>query len=266
MLEEHNLEIYVDSSISKNNGGLAGKIIFIDEDGDEKSILFQSTGYLNVKSTQMEIIACTYALEEVSRQQLDINKRNIVIFTDAKYVSEKYKEAMFHWVGNQWYMKSGKPVSHAKEWKELVKQLRKYYQRKVIVEIEWVKGHHKNPHNNFVDDLAKRASRLPIPLLPKNKTVSTYMPKEIVTFSKSDFGSVKMNGQEISIKILSCERLRLQRIWSYKYKVISTEDVAFGKVDKIYSKHTLETGKSYAVKFNLNTSNPRIEEVYREII
>jgi ribonuclease HI len=267
MIEEESLEIYIDGSVSNKNGGVGIRILTIDSDGNEVFHDLQSTGYVNAKSSQMEIVACVYALEEAVRLQLIRAKKRATIFTDSKYLAENYKETMFHWVGNRWLMKSGRPAPDAREWKDLVKQIRMYNKLKIYVEIKWIKGHDQNQHNQAVHQMAKNASRVPISLLPKNnKILSAVQPKQLVASNKTEIGSVKMEMQKISIKILDCEYLSFHNLWSYKYLVVSKNSSYYGLVDKIFSKISLDVGRVYYVRFNLNTNNPRIEKLYREVL
>ena len=257
------LEIYVDSSVSNNQGGVGVRILSLDIFGDDVYTDLQSAGYLHVKSTQMELIACSFALIEAIKLNYISEVKQVVIYTDSKYVYENYKEAMFHWVNNRWFRKNGRPVPDATEWKELVRQMRIYYKLKIFVDIKWVKGHSDNRHNIAVDKLAKDASRLPVELIPKNKVIYIERPKELLAPSKLEISSVKIENQKISVKILACEYLRLQHLWAYKYVVESKNSPYFGRVDKIYSKHSLNIGNIYSVRFNSDTNNPRIEKVYK---
>ena len=98
------LLIYTDGSVNANNtGGVGIRIISIDANGDEAIYDAYRAGYRNTNSGQMEIIACTEALEEAGRLQLAALTKHIVILTDSKYVSENYKAAMFDWSKNKWY-------------------------------------------------------------------------------------------------------------------------------------------------------------------
>lgn len=213
----------------------------------------------------MEIIACIYALEEVMRRKLDYEKKRITIFTDSKYVADNYKIAMFHWIANRWSWKDGRPVLDASDWKKLVKQLRDYHNSGVFVEIKWLKGHDGNEHNNAAHKMSKDVLRLPAEIYAKNSILSVFRPKQIKSPKRLELGSVKMEGQKISIKILGVEYLQEQKLWSYKYTVVSKESRYYGCVDKVFSKLSLDVCKAYFVRFNRDTRNPRIEKVYREV-
>jgi ribonuclease HI len=267
LLEEDSLEIYVDSSTSQvdKSGAVGIRVITIDSNGNEVSYDFQSAGYRNVNSGQMEIIACTYALEEAMDRQLIFQKKRVTIFTDSKYVANNYKNAMFHWIGNRWCWNDGRPVSDAPEWKRLVRSLRNYFQFGLYVDIKWIKGHDKARHNVAVDKLAKDILRLPPDLYPKNTVISVFRPEQVKSPVRLEIGSVKMEGQKISIKILAVEYLPIQKFWSCKYQVISKQSPYRGLVDKAFSIRSLDIGKCYYVKFNSNQSIPQIDKVYWEI-
>jgi len=266
-IETETIVIFTDSSVdSKNRGGIGAKIISITSNGDEIIDSVQAGGFQNVNSGQMEIIACTYVLEEVARRRLTVGKRQIIIFTDAKYVADNYKTAMFHWIGNGWLWRNGRPGLDAREWKKLVKQLRDYKNIGVFVEIRWVKGHDKNNHNIDAHNLAKGILRLPSERYSKYGIISVFRPEPIRSPQKLELGSVKMEGQKVSVKILAIEYLQQHKIWCYKYTVITKKSPYCSKVDKIFSRISLDVGKSYYVKFNRNTHNPRIEKIYHPIL
>ncbi len=85
------------------------------------------------------------------------------------------------------------------------------------------------------------------------------------TSSSVDVGSVEMSGQRITIYIITSERLKIQKIWKYRYEVISRRSRFRGNVDFVFSKHFLGPGRIYYVRFNTDTSNPQIIKVFREV-
>ena len=173
MLEEEILEIYVDGSVTKHNGGIGARIILIDPQGNEVLHEFSDDGYCNFTSTKMEIVACASALFELQKLGIPESVKRVLIYTDAKYVADYYREAMFHWVGHGWKMRSGNPAPDREQWKDLTKQLL-FYKKElgIIVEIIWKKGHNNNPHNNMAHLLARNAARTPMPKAPKRKIFS----------------------------------------------------------------------------------------------
>jgi ribonuclease HI len=180
LTERRILTIYTDGSVApNNNGGVGTRIISINPDGEEVVNDSFSVGHQNVNSGQMEIIACTVALEEAVRMQLTLTINKVVILTDSKYVADNYKKAMFEWSSNQWQRNTGRPVPDAYLWNNLVKQIAKYVQDHIYVEIKWIKGHEKNEHNKAVNEMARRASKLPLEKIPKNRPVTIFQPRRL---------------------------------------------------------------------------------------
>lgn len=266
MPEDQALTIYADGSVGPNNsGGVGIRIISIDLNGDDVIYNTYRAGYPNANSGQMEIIACIAALEDAIRSQLTISVKKVQILTDSKYVSENYKAAMFEWSRNNWHRKSGRPVQDAHLWKELLKQITNYNKEHVFVEIKWVKGHDKDKHNIAVDEMSKKASRLPLDKMPKNSPISISQPRKVISSPKMEIGNVKATGQKISIKILSSKLLKPQNIWCYQYQVVSIASPFYGLVDQIFSVLSLDINETYYVKFNSELENPRIEKLYWKI-
>jgi ribonuclease HI len=260
------LTIYADGSVASNdNGGVGIRIISIDLDGNEVLDDSSRAGYPNANNGQMEIIACTAALEEANRLQLALSAKKIIILTDSKYVFENYKLAMFEWSANKWLRKTGRPVQDAHLWKELVKQISKYNKDHIYVEIRWVKGHDKDEHNKSVDEMARKAAKLPLDKMPKTGSVSISQPRKIIASPKLEIGSVRMEAQKISIKILSGKLLKPQNLWCYQYQVVTNSSPFLDFVDQIFSPLSLDIGSLYYVKFNSTTQNPMINKLYREI-
>lgn len=170
---------------------------------------------------------------------------------------DNYEKAMFEWPNNKWCLRSGRPVLNAELWKDLVKCIKKVGMR---VEFRWVKGHSKNIHNRAVDRMARDSAKIAI-----NDPLSIVHVRKKLSSESVDIGSVKMLEQRVSIRIITSEYLKVQRIWKYKYEVISKKSNYYGNVDIIFSNHHIRDGHSYFVKVNDDTPNPRIEKVYREL-
>ncbi len=67
------------------------------------------------------------------------------------------------------------------------------------------------------------------------------------------------------IKVITDEFLTTQRIYKYKYEVISKGSRYFGRVDVIFSSELLKAGHHYEVRVNKQTGNPNIVTVIREL-
>jgi ribonuclease HI len=263
--ETRTLLIYADGSVGSNNlGGVGIRIIHIDSHGDEVLHDASSSGYRNVTSCQIEIIACRDALQEVIRQKLNIDIDRVVIMTDSKYVSDHYQSAMFQWKRNGWRRSTGRPIPDAHLWKELLLQIKSFNRNRIFVDIQWVHGHHKDEHNRAVDQIAKKMTRLPLQKIPKNEAVSIFVPKRIISSRKMEIGCVEMKGQRISVKILAVDLLKPQNIWRYQYQVLTKCSPYCDCIDQIFSRDSLDVDKSYLIKVNSVTKNPEIIKVYRE--
>ena len=136
------------------------------------------------------------------------------------------------------------------------------------IEIKGVKGHSKSKYNKAADKLARQSA------LGAFKAPLTHVNVRRKKTDRSvEVGSVQMNGQRITIRIITSEYLPLQRLWKYKYEVISKRSKYRGNVDFIFSKQLsrdrisqiLRDAHTYYVRVNSDTRNPRIEKVFREI-
>jgi len=260
MADNNLLEIYTDgcSLQSPRRGGIGVRYVSIDSSGDEFIQDIYSPGYINATNNQMELQACIIALKEAIRLQLTYGITTIVIYTDSLYVVDNYKKAMFEWHKSKWLLRSGKPVLNADRWKELIKYFRKFGGR---IEIKWIRGHSKNIHNRAVDRMARKSANIAI-----NSPLSIVEVRKKYSSKSVDIGSVGMFGQRIQIRIITSEYLKVQKLYKYKYEVISKTNKYYGNVDIIFSSIRLEVGHSYFIVVNSDTSNPRIAKVFNEII
>ncbi|MGA9192828.1 MAG: ribonuclease H [Anaerolineales bacterium] len=253
------LYLYTDGSSfqSPRRGGIGARIIYIDSQGEEQIHDIHSPGYENATNNQMELKACILALEEATRMQLTHGKSRIIIRTDSQYVADNYTTAMFEWSQNRWFRRSGAPVLNAGLWKELLKAMKK---SGVRVEIHWVKGHAKDEHNRAVDRMAKESAKL-----ATNVRLSLVHVRRKLSDETVEPGSVKMEGQRISIRVFTTEYLPVQNLWKCKYEVVTETSPYYSNVDIVYSSDLLKAGHSYFVQFNDQPDNPRIVKVFREL-
>jgi len=260
MTVEDALEIYTDGSSfqSPRVGGIGIRFVRIDPSGNDQIQDVQFAGYKNATNNQMELKACIMALEEALRLQLTIGVSKIIIYTDSLYVYDNINKAKFEWPKSKWLLRSGKPVSNAEQWKELVRCIKNIQTR---IYFEWIKGHSKNTHNKAADKMARQSAKIPI-----NRPISIVHVRRKLTSETVDIGSVEMYGQRISIRVITSEYLKIQKLSKYKYEVTSKNSRFYGNVDIIFWNDLLKVGHSYFVKVNSNTSNPRIEKVFRELV
>ena len=258
MIDVNALHIYTDGSScsSPRRGGIGIRFVYPELMNKEESD-FEPNGYRSATNNQMELMACIKAVKIVSKSTELQHVSRIIIHTDSRYVVNNYKRAVYRWQGNGWEKRAGAPVLNADLWKELIRNIKKVHKR---IEIEWVKGHSKDEHNKAVDKLAKKSAKKATNRLQSYVDVRRKLSSESV-----ECGSVKMLGQEISIRMITSEYLRTQKIWKYKYEVISPESTFYKKVDIIYYKEVLRTGHSYSVSFNTNNDFPQITNVLCEI-
>jgi len=206
---------------------------------------------------KMEILACAVGLEEAIDRGLVERKSRVIIRTDSTYVFDGFPKAKYEWPNNRWHRRGGAPVLNAEEWKRLNKALRK---AGVKVDVEWVKGHSRDEHNRAADRLAKKAAKL-----PHNKPLSVVHVRRKLSDEPIDLGSVEMLGQRLSIRVITSEYLKVQKVWKCMYEVLTPSSPYHFKVDVIFSEELLAAGHSYFIQVNRDQANPRVVKIFREI-
>ena len=259
MVTENALNIFTDGSSlrSPRRGGIGVVFVTIGQDGEEHVQEVQFTGYAGATNNQMELQACIAALEGAIRLHLVEAVQKIIVTTDSLYVSENIRRAMFQWPKSRWQNSSGRPVLNADLWKRLVATIRKTSRR---VDFRWVKGHSKNVHNKAAERLARQSARVPF-----HKPLSLVHVRRKVSPQSVDLGSVRMEGQRLTIRVITTEHLGVQHVWKCKYEVLSNSSDYRACVDVIFSDTLLKAGHTYYVQVNSDTRNPRILKVFREI-
>lgn len=124
----------------------------------------------------------------------------------------------------------------------------------------WIKGHSKDEHNKAADKLAKKSAKNPL-----NPPLTIVDVRRKKTQKSVDIGSVEMCRQRLRVRIITSEYWRTQRIYKYKYEVLSKGSKYFGNVDIIFSHEDLRVGHHYEVSVNKGTANPMITKMLREI-
>lgn len=259
MTYEDTLNIYTDGSSysSPRRGGIGIRYITINEAGDEEYEDDAPMGYKEATNNQMELMACILALKGACKHSSINIVNQVYIFTDSMYVRDNYTRAMYVWPKQKWCNRDGRPIDNCDLWKDLVKLILKVPKK---VKFEWVKGHSNNKHNKAVDKLAKQSAKGV--LNPPLNVTAVRRKKSEQSVKRS---SIDMHGQIFSIRIITDTYLRAQRVYKYKYEIISDNDEHFGCVDVIYSTHVLGAGHHYKVKVNEDVKNPRIIEVIEEL-
>jgi ribonuclease HI len=259
MVKENALNIYTDGSSFSHPraGGIGFRFVTIDKDGEEVARDFELPGYQGATNNQMELNACIEALKEALRNEDLHSVNSIVIYTDSRYIVDNHDTAIFEWPKSRWCNRAGRPVLNADLWKELFKLIKKSPCR---INFVWVKGHSKDKHNRAVDKLAKASAKSPL-----NRPLTIVTVRRKTTEKSTEIGSVRMQGQSMIIRVITDEYLRVQRLYKYKYEVLSEESQYYGCVDTLFSKVLLKAGHHYEVTVNDNTANPTIVEVLREL-
>ena len=127
------------------------------------------------------------------------------------YVVNNFNKALFEWSKTKWLKRSGAPVENASLWKELIALRKKIRKR---VEIKWVKGHSKDQYNKEVDKLAKKSAKN-----PGTENINFVNVRRKTSFNSVSVGSVKMRGQRVSIRIITDQLLRPQKILNINMKL-----------------------------------------------
>lgn len=258
MIDEDALNIFTDGSMysGPRTGGIGIRFVTVDDNGNEKIHDLELPGYKGATNNQMELHACVVALRE-AQKVFDLSTfTKIIIFSDSRYVVDNYKNALFYWPTNRWKNRDGRPIENSKIWKELTKELRKPNRR---IEFEWVKGHSKNIHNRAADKLAKKSAKN-----ATNKPLAQTSIRRKTTIEFTKVGSVEMKGQRLKIRVITTEYLRDQKLYKYRYEVLSKTSRYKGNVDLIFSPIAIRDGHCYTVTVNKNTKNPRLSQIIEE--
>jgi ribonuclease HI len=260
MVYENALNIFADGSSYSHprRGGIGIRYVTIDDAGHEVVRDEEVLGHEGATNNEMELLACIKALEGASEHASFDTVDRIYVFSDSMYVTNNLNRAKFEWPKLKWHNRNGRPVENAELWKRLIRLLHNIPKR---IDFEWVKGHAKDTHNKAVDKLAKQSAKgvLNHPL----KVTAVRRKKSSLIVER---GSVPMRGQTLSIGVITDTYMRVQRLYKYKYEVLS-DGADNGKVDFIFhdSEECLRAGHHYEVRVNDDTKNPRIIEVLREL-
>jgi ribonuclease HI len=136
------ITIYTDGACSGNPGiGGWGVVILIPGDNP----IYLNGGSNNTTNNQMELTATIESLKYFKES------KQILIFTDSKYVMNGIETWIKNWKINGWKTASKKPVKNKDLWEKLDKEIIRH-----TIEWKWVKGHAGNENNEKADFLARR--------------------------------------------------------------------------------------------------------------
>lgn len=264
--EEDALNIYTDGSMlpGPRRGGTGVIFILINEDGEEEEDVPYLSGYSGATNNQMEIRAPVEALKSALGRHPPFDPtryRKIIVFTDSQYVANNYMTAMFMWASNGWVKKGGAPVDNAVDWKELVSLIRKAGKAGKRVDIRWAKGK-KSVRGKAVDKEAKRSAAA-----APARQLRPFAVRRKRSKLELDRGSVRMEGQRLTIRITKSEAQALHGLAKYWYEVRSKKSPFHDRRDVIYADPAfpIRAGHTYHVRVNDETANPRIVKLFREV-
>lgn len=261
-LDETALNIYTDGSSFSNprKGGVGVRYITIDDDGNEKTYDYTPMGYRGATNNQMELQAAIDALTLLMSRNPPVDPSRyprIIIHTDSMYLSDNVSNAIYNWSKNGWMSRDGKPILNAELWKELLRLMVKMGKR---VEFKWVKAHKISVHNKAVDKLAKSSAKT-----DSKRRLSVVDVRRKLSGKSTQVGSVKPEGQILTIRVIQDELLKVQKLYRYRYEVLSKRSPYYQNVDFAVSRISMSAGHTYIVRMNDDSKNPQIIKVFREV-
>lgn len=144
------IKIYTDGACSGNPGpGGWGALLMIDGEVNKRKKLTLKGGQVKATNNRMELLAVVESLEFV-RNNLEHYGCKVDLYSDSSYVVKPInQDTLNKWMNNGWKTTKGTDVVSSDLWKRLY-----YLNKKLNLNVSWVKGHSKNKFNNYVDDIA----------------------------------------------------------------------------------------------------------------
>ena len=136
------ITIYTDGACSGNPGIGGWGAVILEKNKED---IFLNGGNDNTTNNRMELTAAIEALKYF------VDKKNITLITDSKYVKDGIQSWIQNWKKNGWKTAAKKPVKNKELWVELDDLITKHN-----ITWEWVKGHAGNTYNEKADYLARR--------------------------------------------------------------------------------------------------------------
>ena len=136
------ITIYTDGACSGNPGIGGWGAVILEKNKED---IFLNGGHDNTTNNRMELTAAIEALKYF------VDKKNITLITDSKYVKDGIQSWIQNWKKNGWKTAAKKPVKNKELWVELDDLITKHN-----ITWEWVKGHAGNTYNEQADYLARR--------------------------------------------------------------------------------------------------------------
>jgi ribonuclease HI len=262
--DEDGLNIYTDGSMlpAPRRGGAGLLFIVLNEQGEEERREEVLTGYVGATQNQMELEAVIQGLKMATGRHPPFDPagyRKIIVKTDATYVADNVGTALTIWSRNGWTTKDGKPVDNAKQWKELIRLSALSAKQGKRVDIVRIPGK-KSPRTRAVDKLAKRSAQS-----PSGRQLTPSEVRRKRTERPIAIGSVKMEGQLMTIHIFKSEYQPVHGLSKYWYSVDSKASPYYRQASIIYSDLHRLRRRRYRVRVNHDTGNPRIVKEFGEV-
>ena len=127
------ITIYTDGACSGNPGIGGWGAVILEKNKED---IFLNGGNDNTTNNRMELTAAIEALRYF------VDKKNITLITDSKYVKDGIQSWIQNWKKNGWKTAAKKPVKNKELWIELDDLITKHN-----ITWEWVKGHAGNTYN-----------------------------------------------------------------------------------------------------------------------
>ena len=264
LFNENAVNIYTDGSSMSGPraGGIGIVFVVVNEAGDEVVVnSYDYSGYPGATNNEMELEACIIALDEALTHQRFKSYDTVAIYSDSRFVTNNYKNAMFNWPNTGWKnRKTRRPIKHVSQWKRLLRLMKRAQRDRRTVTIQWEKGK-THEYNKAADKAAKRSAHNPI-----NKPLSHVTVKRKLSDREVEVGSVKMLGQRLLIRPITSEWLPSpHQCFRYKYEVLSKGSRFYRSVDFIFSTEVLSRSCRYMVLVNKETANPWIVRKLKEL-
>ena len=256
------LHIHTDGSCfhKPRRGGFGFRFVYLNDQDEEQSFEdFPHQGFMAATNNQMELYACIQSLKTALACKNLERIQKVTIWTDSRYVVDNYKKAMFGWWKTGWTRQHGDPVSNAHHWKDLIRLIKKFSDLRKPVEIKWEKGHSTSVHNKAADKLAKKSARE-----CKKKPFNIVTVRKRKYSKRTPFNGSELRGQRVAIRIVTDQRLPVQRIYQYKCEVISRKNSIYRQSGDVFGKDLLRAGHHYLVTFADKDGAPLIQQVHRE--
>ena len=175
------ISIYADGACSGNNvagGGRAGAaaIAFRTSSAGTHELTRCQMSLGAGTNQTAELAAAHLAFDIIDKLTTDegIPRLPFTIFCDSEYVVKGVNEWMAGWERNGWRTASKKPVANVEYWQALKARHDRLKASGVSFSFQWVKGHVTNQFNNFVDELAVAAVRMPLTDKPMPPPVDSH--------------------------------------------------------------------------------------------